>query len=132
MAIPTDQKLYDSVKKKVYKKMPQHSAYRSGILVKEYKTAFKKKYGEKKSPYKGKKTDKAPLKRWFDEDWKNQRGGTGYKKKGDVYRPTKKVSKKTPATFKELSKKEIKSAQKEKAKTGRVKKFKKDKKDKKY
>ena len=43
------------------------------------------------------------LKRWFKEDWKNQRGETGYKKgaKGDVYRPTKKVSSKTPATFKE-------------------------------
>ena len=128
MAIPTDQKLYDSVKAKVYKKMPKHSAYRSGILVKEYKEAFKKKHGTKKSPYKGKEKSNAPLKRWFKEDWKNQRGGTGYKKKGDVYRPTKRVNKKTPATFKELSKKEIKAAQKEKKKTGRVKKFKDDKK----
>ena len=55
----------------------------------------------------------------------NQRGETGYKKKGDVYRPTKRVSSKTPATFKELTKKEIESAKKEKASKGRVKEFKK-------
>jgi len=126
MAIPEDQKLYDSVKKKVYKRMPTHSAYRSGILVKEYKQAFKKKYGEKKSPYKGKKKKNAPLSRWMKEKWRNQRGEVGYKKKGDVYRPTKRINKKTPATFKELSKKEVKKAQKEKKETGRVKKFKKN------
>lgn len=127
MAIPEDQKLYDSVKKKVYKRMPSHSAYRSGILVKEYKQAFKKKYGEKKSPYKGKKKKNAPLARWMKEEWRNQRGEVGYKKKGDVYRPTKRINKKTPATFKEISKKDLKKAQKEKKETGRVKKFKKDK-----
>ena len=124
MAIPEDQKMYDRVKAKIYKKYPKHSAYRSGLLVKEYKEAFKKKYG-KKSPYKGKKKKNAPLSRWMQEKWRNQRGEVGYKKKGDVYRPTKRISKKTPATFKELSKKELKEAQKEKKKTGRVKKFKK-------
>lgn len=122
--IPTDPKLYLRIKNKIFKKNPKNSAYRSGLIVKEYKAKMKEK-GLK--PYTGKKTTKG-LDRWFKEDWKNQRGGTGYKKgaKGDIYRPTKRVSKKTPATFKELSKKEIKSAQKEKAKTGRVKKFKKD------
>ena len=55
----------------------------------------------------------------------NQRGETGYKKKGDVYRPTKRVNSKTATTFKELSKKEIDAAKREKAKTGRVKEFKK-------
>lgn len=126
MAIPEDQKMYDRVKAKIYKKYPKHSAYRSGLLVKEYKDAFKKKYGNK-SPYKGKKQTKKGLSRWFKEDWKNQRGETGYKKKGDVYRPTKRITKDTPKTFKELSKKEVKKAQKEKKETGRVKKFKKDK-----
>jgi len=124
MAIPEDQKMYDRVKKRIYKKMPKHSAYRSGILVKEYKAAFKKKYGNK-SPYKGKKKKSAPLKRWFQEDWRTQDGKKTYKKKGDIFRPTKRVSKKTPATMSELTKKQKKDAQAEKKRTGRVKKYKK-------
>jgi len=127
--IPTDPALYQRILNKYRKKMPKSSAYRSGLIVKEYKDKFKAKYGNKK-PYTGKKTSKG-LERWFKEDWKNQRGGIGYKKKSDVYRPTKRITKDTPATFKELSKKELKEAQKEKAKTGRVKKFKKDDKKKK-
>ena len=43
---------------------------------------------------------------------------------GDVYRPTKRITKDTPTTFNELSKKEIKKAQQEKKTKGRVKKFK--------
>ena len=34
MPEPTDQKLYDLVKKRVYKEIPKHSAYRSGIDMK--------------------------------------------------------------------------------------------------
>ena len=120
---PKDQKLYDGVKARVYKEIPQHSAYRSGQIVKKYKEAYKKKHGNTNA-YSGTKT-KGNLTKWFKEDWKNQRGGTGYKKKGDVYRPTKRVDKTTPATFKELSKTQISKAMKEKKKTGRVKKFKK-------
>tara|TARA_B100000214_G_C23889710_1_gene591194 strand:- start:336 stop:719 length:384 start_codon:yes stop_codon:yes gene_type:complete len=123
--IPNDKVLYEEVKKKVYRQYDKPSAYRSGALVREYTQAFKKKYGDKKEPYTGSKS-KGNLTRWFKEDWQNQRGETGYKKKGDVYRPTKRVSKNTPATFKELSKKEIREAQNEKKKTGRVRKFKKD------
>ena len=106
----------------MYKKIPKHSAYRSGVLVKEYKEAYKKKHNSSNA-YVGKKRENKGLSRWFKEDWKNQRGGKGYKKKGDVYRPTKRITKETPKTFKELSNKEIKSAQREKRKTGRVKKF---------
>ncbi len=120
--IPTDPKLYLRIRNKIFKKNPINSAYRSGLVVKEYKSKMKEKG---KKPYTGKKTTKG-LDRWFKEDWKNQKGQKGYQAKGDIYRPTKKISKKTPATFKELSKKDIKKAQKEKAKTGRVKKFKKD------
>lgn len=120
---PVDMTLYNKVKAKVYKRIPKHSAYRSGIVVQYYKEAFAKKYG-KKSPYTGKKSKKKGLARWFAEDWRNQRGGIGYKKSDDVYRPTKRITKKTPVTFKELSKKQIKRAQKEKQTTGRVKKFK--------
>ena len=124
MPKPTNQNLYDLVKKRVYKKMPKHSAYRSGIVVQEYKKTFKNKYGSKRSPYKGKRTEKRGLKRWFKEEWKNQRGKIGYKYKNDVYRPTKRITKQTPTTFNELSNKEIKRARREKAQTKRVIRFK--------
>ena len=116
MRTPTNTKLYEEGKKEIYAKYPKHSAYRSGLLVQEYK--------KRGGGYSGDKS-KGSLGRWFKEEWSNQRGETGYKKKGDVYRPTKRVNSKTPTTFSELSKKEIESAKKEKAKTGRVKEFKK-------
>ena len=99
MPKPRNMKLYNSIKRKIYKKHPKHSAYRSGLLVQAYKKKFKKKYGNKE-PYIGKKTSKKGLKRWFEEEWVNQRGEIGYKYKGDVYRPSKRITKKTPKTFK--------------------------------
>jgi hypothetical protein len=97
--IPTDEKLYNSIKKKVKAKFQKTSrwpsAYGSGFLVKEYKKAFKEKYGNK-SPYKiqkksskkskkskkinkstkksrksVKKSNKNNLTRWFNEKWVN-------------------------------------------------------------
>ena len=64
---PRDERLYSEIKRKVYKKIPKHSAYRSGILVKTYKKEFKLKYGNKINPYIGKKPSKYEkgLKRWF-------------------------------------------------------------------
>jgi len=121
MVRPKDEKLYSKVKKEIYKKMPKNSAYRSGLLVKKYKEEYRKKH--KKTDFYTQKKTKEGLTRWFKEKWKNQRGGVGYKKKGDIYRPTKKISKKTPKTFNELSKKRINKARKEKIKKGRVKKF---------
>ena len=120
---PVDIKLYNKTKKYIYKKYPQHSAYRSGNLVKTYKKAFTKKYGSRKQPYIGKKHTKKGLKRWFDEKWVNQRKELGYKYKNDIYRPSKRITKKTPKTHKELKKKEIIRARREKYRTGRVKKF---------
>ena len=64
------------------------------------------------------------MNRWFREEWKNQRNDSGYKYKSDVYRPTKRITKDTPATFSELSKKEVARARREKVSTGRVEKFK--------
>lgn len=122
MSEPADSKLYNKVKKQIYKKYPKHSAYRSGILVRSYKEQFKKKYGNIK-PYIGTKTNKG-LTRWFLEGWRNQRGEVGYKFKSDIYRPTKRISKSTPTTFAELSKKQLTRARKTKASKGRVKKFK--------
>lgn len=37
---PVDPQLYNKTKKKIYALYPKHSAYRSGILVKEYKNNF--------------------------------------------------------------------------------------------
>lgn len=111
---PINKSLYKKVKKEIFSKYPENSAYRSGLLVKTYKERGGKYIGNK---------SKSSLNRWFQEDWKNQRGGIGYSKTGDVYRPTKKVSKKTPKTFKELGKTRIRKAIEEKKKTGRVQKF---------
>ena len=41
MSEPTDKTLYNKVKKQVYNNIPKHSAYRSGIVVKTYKTKFR-------------------------------------------------------------------------------------------
>jgi hypothetical protein len=120
---PTDQALYAKTKKRVYKKHPKHSAYRSGILVQSYKKSFKKKYGSKRSPYKGEKPTTKGLKRWFNEKWVNQRGEVGYKNKSDIYRPSRRVTKKTPKTHGELTRKQVKRARREKYKKGRVRRF---------
>ena len=123
MPEPKDQKLYKKVKKGVYKKYPKHSAYRSGILVKTYKSKFAEKYGKGKSPYKGQKTHKKGLKRWFAEVWVNQRGKVGYKYKSDIYRPSKRITSKTPKTHGELTKNELKRARTKKYSKGRVNRF---------
>ena len=92
----------------------KHSAYKSSLVVKDYK----KKGGK----YSGKKTKKG-LTRWHKEDWRTASGSKTYKKKGDIFRPTKRVSKDTPTTMGELSKNRIKRAEGEKARTGKVKKY---------
>ena len=40
MPKPRDNNLYNKTKKQVYKRIPKHSAYRSGILVQTYKKNF--------------------------------------------------------------------------------------------
>ena len=115
MTKPADSKLYEKVKAKIYKEIPTHSAYRSGLIVKEYKRLGGKYVGDKPS--------KTGLSRWFKEDWRNQRGGVGYKKKGDIYRPTKRITDKTPVTLQELSAEQVKTAMKKKAAKGRVDRF---------
>jgi len=114
MPTPTNKALYAKARAK-YSSM-KHSAYKSSLVVKAYK-----KMG---GTYSGDKS-KGGLTRWHKEKWRNQRGGEGYKKKGDIYRPTKRVSAKTPATHGELTKAQKAKAMKEKKTTGKVKKFKK-------
>lgn len=118
----TDKNLYDKIKSEIILKYPKNSAYRSGLIVQRYKEEYQKKY-KRDDAYTGNKNKKEGLSRWFAEDWRNQRGEIGYQKKGDIYRPTKRITKETPKTFKELTNKELKEGMKEKARTGRVKKF---------
>jgi hypothetical protein len=99
MPTPKNKKLYDEVKEEIYKKYPKHSAYRSGLLVQEYK--------RRGGTYDGEEKQTEGLNRWFAEKWKNQRGEVGYKNKDDVYRPTVRITKDTPTTFKELTQQEI-------------------------
>ena len=122
---PTDPTLYNKVKEQVYSDIPQHSAYRSGILVQRYKDAFKQKYGSssKKQPYFGSRNSKRGLRRWFREKWTNQKGTIGYQSKSDVYRPSIRVNDGTPTTWGELSTDEIARRRREKARTGHVKRF---------
>lgn len=121
MNLPRDKELYDKIKKQVFLKYPKHSAYRSGLLVKNYKEAYQKKYNNDNAYIGDRNID--GLTRWFAEDWRNQRGEIGYKKKGDIYRPTIRINEKTPTTINELSKRRIKEAMREKKTKGRVKKF---------
>jgi len=120
---PVDKQLYNQTKKKIYSLYPKHSAYRSGMLVKEYKKQFSLKYGSRNSPYYGKKTYKKGLARWFKEKWVNQRGEVGYKYKHDIYRPSLRITKKTPKTHQELTKKELIVARRKKYRTGHVNRF---------
>ena len=120
MPTPTDDILYQKAKTK-YTDM-KHSAYKSGLVVKEYKRLFEIKYGSNKQPYKGDKS-KGNLTRWYKEKWRSDDGKKTYSNKSSVFRPTVKVSSKTPTTYNELSKKQIENAKKQKARTGRVVKF---------
>ena len=122
-SVPKDQKLYNKIKQKLYKKNPIHSAYRSGILVQRYKKAFKLKHPRIVNAYFGQTSKVQGLSRWFKEDWKSDTGKYRYTSKSSVYRPTKRITKKTPKTFSELSTKAILGAKRKKAKYGRVKQF---------
>jgi hypothetical protein len=120
---PTNQKLYDKVKKLANKKFESKTGiYRSSWIVKEYVKRGGKYSGQKKE---------SGLKRWFAEKWVNlnspiKKNGEiiGYKKCGrkntkDTYplcRPSKRVSRKTPRTYHEISKKSLSKAKKAKSK----------------
>ena len=111
-SIPLDQELYEQVKKEISAKY-KHSAYRSGLIVKEYKRRGGRYQGNKKGP----------LDRWFKEKWVNQAGGVGYTDDANLYRPTYRIDKDTPLTWSELSQQEIEKAGVIKRVKGRVYKF---------
>ena len=101
MPTPKDQLLYEKIKQNIHSKY-KPSAYRSAMIVKEYKKQYLLKYKNDKA-YEGKKDNTKGLTKWFNEVWLNQRGEIGYNKKGDIYRPTIRIDKDTPNTFSELS-----------------------------
>ncbi len=111
--IPLDKELYERVREHVYSKIPKHSAYRSGILVKLYK----KLGGRYKHVGNERGIDAYPLKRWFAEKWKD----VSPKSKKNIphyplYRPTRRVSKKTPLTLQEIPNRNISEQYKRKQK----------------
>jgi hypothetical protein len=110
---PTNTVLYEKVKKQAKNKFNVWpSAYASGWLVQEYKRLG--------GTYSGKKPVDSGLNRWFDEKWINvcklphivtcgRKTGslTDWMKKYPYCRPSKKITKSTPAIASSLSKKEI-------------------------
>tara|TARA_B100000902_G_scaffold398445_1_gene465229 strand:- start:1026 stop:1295 length:270 start_codon:yes stop_codon:yes gene_type:complete len=68
------------------------------------------------------------LKRWFKEDWRTPSGKKDYSGGESTFRPTKRVSKKTPSTWSELTPSEKAAAKKEKTRKGRVGRYKKKRK----
>ena len=69
----------------------------------------------------------ASLRRWFKEEWETPSGDKDYSKGENLFRPTKRINKKTATTYSELTKGELRAAQKEKNTKGRVSRFKKNK-----
>jgi hypothetical protein len=88
MSIPINKELYNQVKEEADQKFKKPSAYKSGFIVKEYK--------RRGGDYEGSKSNDG-LARWFLEEWSDI-GNKDY----PVYRPTKKISKDTPLTVKEI------------------------------
>ena len=123
MSFPIDSELYEIAKQTIYARMPTHSAYRSGHVVKYYKQLFRNKYGPDIEPYSVTYSHHRGLPRWFHEEWTNQRGEVGYKYKSDIYRPNYRVTSETPITFSELSSQQIQKARRAKTKYGRVSRF---------
>jgi hypothetical protein len=93
MPIVNDPKLYEKARKIADEKYSKPSAYKSGFIVQTYK----KLGGTYKNDGKEKK-----LSRWYKESWIDV-GGMDY----PVYRPTIKVSSKTPLIPNEIDKRNL-------------------------
>ena len=93
MPIIDNQSLYDKVKQEADAKYKKSSAYKSGWIVKRYKDLGGTYSGDRKPKL---------LKRWFKEEWKDV-ANLPY----PVFRPTVKVSKKTPLTPNEIDRKNL-------------------------
>lgn len=95
MPKPANQQLYDEVKQRIMKSYKKNSAFASGAIVKEYKR-LGGKYIEDNKP--------RNLKRWFREEWIDINPVLGVLNDDayPVFRPTKRISKKTPALLQEI------------------------------
>lgn len=121
--IPLNQKLYSRIKTLANKKFKSPSGiYRSSWIVREYK--------KRDGKYSGSKSKNTGLKRWFKENWidlnrpkRNSKGKIiGYHKCGrtsvksggkyPLCRPSRRVTHKTPKTYKQISKSSIEHAKK--------------------
>ena len=95
MPIPINKDLYDRVKAEADELYKKSSAYKSGYIVKRYKSLG----GLYKDDNKPKN-----LKSWFDEEWMDI-GHQEY----PVYRPTIRINQHTPLTVQEVNKKSLKN-----------------------
>jgi hypothetical protein len=81
--------LYEKAKADADNIFKKPSAFKSGWIVKKYK--------EMGGTYSGDKPEKTGISRWFKEEWKDV-GNQEY----PVFRPTKRITKKTPLTPQEI------------------------------
>lgn len=88
MPVILDQQLYDKIKLEANHIYKKPSAYKSGWIVKTYKSRGGK-YGDDNKP--------KNLGRWFKEKWIDI-GNKTY----PVFRPTKRINKSTPLTIDEI------------------------------
>lgn len=93
MPIVDNQELYEKVKKYANSIYSKPSAYKSGFIVKTYKQ-LGGTYTDDKKP--------KNLKRWYSEKWSDI-GNEDY----PVYRPTKRINKKTPLLTTEINNKNL-------------------------
>ena len=89
MPIILDPKLYEKAKLTANEKYKKPSAYKSGFIVKTYKQ-LGGRYQDDNQP--------KNLKRWFKEKWEDI-GNLSY----PVYRPTIRISSKTPKLIKDIN-----------------------------
>jgi len=102
MPTPLDKTLYNEVKAYIYSIYKKPSAYRSGAVVKLYKQLG----GKYKEDTTKNSIDDFPLTRWFAERWEDvnpDKTKTSY----PVYRPTIRITEKTPITVYEIPKKRL-------------------------
>ena len=114
---PIDIHLYEKERQMADVIYDRPSAYKSGAIVRMYK--------EMGGRYMGGEKKDGDLNRWFNEQWMDVnpfKTSSSY----PVYRPTKKVSKKTPLTVYEIDPKDLikKSKKKQKLKGDKLDPFK--------
>ena len=102
MNIPMNMNLYNKVKEQADKIYKKPSAYKSGYIVKKYK--------ELGGAYSGKKSSSG-LTSWYKEKWTDigNKRSDGRQSLYPVYRPTKRVNKKTPLLVSEIDPKNLKT-----------------------